>query len=75
MGPALGSRLVTQMFFENDPLFFQDPIFNAVPEHTRHRLVAHYDHEVTMENFALGWRWDIVLRGKTATPFEDEEGS
>jgi protocatechuate 3,4-dioxygenase beta subunit len=61
------------MFFENDPLFFQDPIFNGVPEHSRERMVARYDHDVTEENFALGWRWDIVLRGKAATPFEDED--
>jgi protocatechuate 3,4-dioxygenase beta subunit len=71
MGPSLGSRLVTQMYFENDPLFFQDPIFNGVPEHSRGRMIAKYDHDVTEENFALGWRWDIVLRGKAATPFED----
>jgi protocatechuate 3,4-dioxygenase beta subunit len=61
------------MFFESDPLFFQDPIFNSVPEHARGRMIARYDHDVTEENFALGWRWDIVLRGKAATPFEDEE--
>jgi protocatechuate 3,4-dioxygenase beta subunit len=72
MGPSLGSRLVTQMYFENDPLFGFDPIFNSVPEHARHRLVAHYDHDVTEENWALGWRWDIVLRGNAATPFEEQ---
>jgi protocatechuate 3,4-dioxygenase beta subunit len=73
MGSSLGSRLVTQMYFENDPLFEFDPIFNSVPEHTRHRLIAHYDHYVTEENWALGWRWDIVLRGRAATPFEGDE--
>jgi protocatechuate 3,4-dioxygenase, beta subunit len=72
LGPSLGSRLVTQMYFENDPLFEFDPIFNSVPEHTRHRLIAHYDHDVTEENWALGWRWDIVLRGRSATPFEED---
>lgn len=73
MGPSLGSRLVTQMYFPHDPLFSQDPIFNSVPEHARDRMIATYDHDVTEENFALGWRWDIVLRGKSATPFEDGE--
>jgi protocatechuate 3,4-dioxygenase beta subunit len=72
LGPSLGSRLVTQMYFANDPLFEFDPIFNSVPEHTRHRLIAHYDHDVTEENWALGWRWDIVLRGRSATPFEED---
>jgi protocatechuate 3,4-dioxygenase beta subunit len=71
LGPSLGSRLVTQMYFENDPLFPYDPIYNSVPEHARHRMIARYDHDVTEENWALGWRWDIVLRGKAATPFEN----
>lgn len=73
LGTVLGARLVTQMYFEGDPLLGLDPIFNSVPEHSRHRLVAAYDHTVTEENWALGWRWDIVLRGPSATPFEDED--
>lgn len=73
MGPSLGSRLVTQMYFEGDQLIPLDPIFNSAPEHSRHRMVASYDHDVTEENWALGWRWDIVLRGKAATPFEEGE--
>jgi protocatechuate 3,4-dioxygenase beta subunit len=72
MGPSLGSRLVTQMYFEGDPLFGLDPIFNSVPDHARDRMIAHYDHDVTEENWALGWRWDIVLRGKGATPLEED---
>jgi protocatechuate 3,4-dioxygenase beta subunit len=73
MGPALGSRLVTQMYFEGDPLLPLDPIFNGAPTHSRDRMVAAYDHSVTEENWALGYRWDIVLRGPAATPFEDED--
>jgi protocatechuate 3,4-dioxygenase beta subunit len=73
LGTSLGARLVTQMYFANDPLFPFDPIFNSVPEHARERLIASYDHGVTEENWALGWRWDIVLRGAAATPFEDED--
>ena len=71
LGPAWGSRLITQLYFAGDPLLTLDPIFNAVPEHSRHRLIANYDHDLTEENWALGWRWDIVLRGADATPFED----
>lgn len=71
MGPSLGSRLVTQMYFQGDQLLPLDPIFNSAPEHSRHRMIASYDHDVTEENWALGWRWDIVLRGKAATPFEE----
>lgn len=73
MGPSLGSRLVTQMYFEGDPLLPYDPIHNSAPPHARERMVAAYDHEVTEENWALGWRWDIVLRGERATPFEASE--
>jgi protocatechuate 3,4-dioxygenase beta subunit len=71
MGPAWGSRLVTQLYFRGDQLLPLDPIYNAVPAHSRERLIAAYDHDVTMENWALGWRWDIVLRGNAATPFEE----
>jgi protocatechuate 3,4-dioxygenase beta subunit len=73
LGPSLGSRLVTQMYFEDDQLFSYDPIFNSAPEQARDRMIAHYDHDVTEENWALGWRWDIVLRGDMATPFEEGE--
>jgi protocatechuate 3,4-dioxygenase beta subunit len=69
-GPAAPSRLVTQMYFPDDPLHALDPIFNAVPEGARCRLIAAYDHEVTEPEWALGYRFDVVLRGAEATPFE-----
>ena len=68
LGSALTTRLVTQMYFPDDPLFELDPIFRSVPAHSRDRLIAAYDHSVTVENWALGYRWDIVLRGTGATP-------
>ena len=70
LGTSWGSRLVTQMYFEGDPLLPLDPIFNSVPAHARDRLVASYDHDVTEENWAIGYRWDIVLRGPMATPLD-----
>jgi protocatechuate 3,4-dioxygenase beta subunit len=77
-GTSWVSRLVTQFYFEGDPLLRLDPIFNSVPEHSRDRLVARYDHDVTEENWALGYRFDIVLHGPSATPFdvpmEDQAG-
>ena len=74
-GMAWTSRLVTQMYFTDDPLFFQDPIFNSIPsEDARQRLIARYDHEVSESEWALGWRWDIVLGGANATPFEPLRG-
>jgi protocatechuate 3,4-dioxygenase beta subunit len=70
-GPSFVSRLVTQMFFPGDPLIPLDPILNSVPSKKgRQRLIASYAHDVTEPEFALGYRFDIVLRGQQATPFE-----
>jgi protocatechuate 3,4-dioxygenase, beta subunit len=74
-GWAFTQRLVTQMYFPDDPLFFQDPIFNAVPDPAaRRRMIAAYDHDVTQPEWALGFRFDIVVRGPAATPFEEANG-
>jgi protocatechuate 3,4-dioxygenase beta subunit len=71
MGPGSMSRLITQMYFPDDPLHALDPIFQSLPsDDARSRLVATYDHDLTEHEWALGWRWDIVLRGPGATPFE-----
>jgi protocatechuate 3,4-dioxygenase beta subunit len=70
-GPCFVTRLVTQFFFPGDPLIPLDPIFNSIPtKDGRQRLMAAYAHEVTEPEFALGYRFDIVLRGRKATPFE-----
>ena len=71
-GPATVSRLVTQMYFPDDPLHALDPIMNSAPtEHARASMVSAYDHAVTEPEWALGYRWDIILRGPNATSFED----
>jgi protocatechuate 3,4-dioxygenase beta subunit len=72
-GRAFVQRLVTQMYFPDDPLLALDPIYQAVPASARQRLVSSYDHETTQPEWALGYRFDIVLRGAATTPFEDEE--
>ncbi len=65
------SRLVTQMYFPGDPLLPLDPIFNGVPdERARNRLIASYAHDITQPEWALGFRFDIVLAGSQITPFE-----
>ncbi|HSK25126.1 MAG TPA: protocatechuate 3,4-dioxygenase subunit beta [Egicoccus sp.] len=69
-GPALVTRVITQMYFPGDPLHALDPIMGSVPEEHWHRMIATYDHDVTQQEWALGFRWDIVLRGPEATPFE-----
>ena len=70
-GQAFMQRLVTQMYFPGDPLLAFDPMYNCVPdENARKRLVATLDWENTIPEFALAYRWDIVLRGRDATPME-----
>jgi protocatechuate 3,4-dioxygenase beta subunit len=71
-GSGLLSRLVTQMYFPGDPLLPLDPIFNSVPDiNARQRLVSCFDGSLTEPEWALGYRFDIVLRGRHATPFEE----
>jgi protocatechuate 3,4-dioxygenase, beta subunit len=74
-GRAFTQRLVTQMFFPSDPLFFQDPIFNSVPGAARERVVARFDLGRTEPEWALAYTWDIVLRGPGAAVFEPGEGA
>ena len=70
-GTSFQTRLVTQMYFPNDPLFPFDPIMQSVPdEKARLRLVSAFDWELTKPEWALGYRFDIVLRGRESTPFE-----
>ncbi len=72
LGRAFTQRLVTQMYFPGDPLFFQDPIFNSVrDERARARLVSRYNHQRTVPEWALAFEFDIVLRGRDRTPFEE----
>lgn len=71
LGPAFATRLVTQMYFPDDPLIEIDPIANAVPMPYRQRMVSRFDLQTTVPNWALGYLFDIVLRGPDATPVED----
>jgi protocatechuate 3,4-dioxygenase, beta subunit len=71
-GPAFATRLVTQMYFPGDPLFFQDPIFHSVRDpRDRDRMISAFDLDNTVESWALAYRFDIVLRGREATPMVD----
>jgi protocatechuate 3,4-dioxygenase beta subunit len=73
-GPNSLSRLVTQMYFPDDPLHNLDPIMTSIPAGpTLKRVIAAYDHTITEQEWALGYRWDIILRGADATPFEPAE--
>ncbi len=69
-GPSFATRLITQMYFPSDPLLELDPIFLATPEGARDRLVADFSMESTEAGIALGYRFDIVLRGRNETPMD-----
>src|SRR5437763_5346460 len=63
-GPAFLTRLVTQMYFPGDPLLAYDPMWNSIPEErARRRMMSSFDLETTQPEWALGYRFDIVLRG------------
>lgn len=70
-GPSFLTRLVTQMYFPGDPLLELDPIYQGVPADARERLVSRFSIDVTQPGFALGYEFDIVLRGRNETPMED----
>ena len=69
-GPQIASRLVTQMYFPGDPLLQYDPIYLGVPEKNRESMISKFTLDLTEPNFALGYEFDIILRGYQATVFE-----
>ena len=70
-GQAFIQRLVTQMYFPGDPLLPYDPMYTSVrDERARSRLIGEFDWEHTVPGHAIAYRFDIVLRGRDATPME-----
>jgi protocatechuate 3,4-dioxygenase beta subunit len=68
-GNVYAQRLVTQMYFPSDPLFDYDPIFQSIPDlAARQRLISRFSMEQTVGSEMLGYEFDIVLRGRDATP-------
>jgi protocatechuate 3,4-dioxygenase beta subunit len=62
------------MYFPSDPLFALDPIYQSIVDPAaRQRLIAAYDHDISVPEWAMGYRWDIVLTGGKATWMEPEE--
>jgi protocatechuate 3,4-dioxygenase beta subunit len=75
-GPAFATRLIGQMYFPGDPLFVYDPVLQSIPdEKSRQRLIARFDLETTKPEWALAYRFDIILRGRDATPLGQPRGS
>jgi protocatechuate 3,4-dioxygenase beta subunit len=69
-GDYFASRLITQMYFPGDPLLPYDPMYMGAPEHLRETMVSKFSLDVTQPDYALGYVFDIVLRGAKATRFE-----
>lgn len=73
-GSAFTQRLITQMYFPGDPLFALDPIYQSITDPAAQaRLVADYDHDISEPEWAIGYRWDVVLTGPRSTWMEPED--
>ncbi|PWE33451.1 protocatechuate 3,4-dioxygenase subunit beta [Maritimibacter sp. 55A14] len=71
-GSGLAQRLITQMYFEGDPLIAKCPIVATIPDaRAVERLIARLDMENAVDFEMLAYRFDIVLRGRTQTHFEN----
>jgi protocatechuate 3,4-dioxygenase beta subunit len=71
-GSGFVQRLITQMYFEGDPLIKTCPIVNAIPDPDAiDRLIAPLDLNASVPLDTLAYRFDIVLRGKRSTMFEN----
>jgi protocatechuate 3,4-dioxygenase beta subunit len=71
-GTEFRTRLITQMYFPDDVMFPHDPIFQSIrDERARQRLISRFDLDLTQPEWALGFTFDIVLRGERGTPFEE----
>ncbi len=72
-GDGFAQRLITQMYFEGDPHIPLCPIVNAIPtKDAVDRLVARLDMVQTVPMDIRAYRFDIVLRGRNATIFENQ---
>ena len=72
-GTGFAQRLITQMYFEGDPLIPHDCMINGIPDPAaRQRLVAPLDFNASVPLDSLAYRFDIVLRGSRSTVFENK---
>jgi protocatechuate 3,4-dioxygenase beta subunit len=75
-GSQFTQRLVTQMYFPGDPLFALDPIYQSIVDPgARARLIGRYDHESSVPEYSMGYRWDIVLTGERSTWMEPDDAN
>jgi len=71
-GTGWVQRLITQMYFEGDPLIPQCPILRTIPtESAVRQLIAPLDKNAAIPLDSMAYRFDIILRGARATWFEN----
>jgi protocatechuate 3,4-dioxygenase beta subunit len=71
-GHGFAQRLITQMYFEGDPMIWKCPIVRTIPNAADiERLVAALDMEATIPMDARAYKFDIVLRGRRSSRFEN----
>ena len=71
-GHAFAQRLITQMYFEGDPMIWQCPIVLTIPDKEAiEQLIAKLDRRNTIPMDALAYRFDVVLRGRRSTKFDN----
>jgi protocatechuate 3,4-dioxygenase beta subunit len=72
-GSGFAQRLITQMYFEGDPLIATCPIANTIPDpEAIKQLIAPLDLNASVPLDTLAYRFDIVLRGRRSTLFENK---
>jgi len=72
-GQGFAQRLITQMYFEGDPMIWKCPIVDTVPHREGiESLIALLDMENTVPMDARAYKFDMVLRGKRSTLFENK---
>ena len=71
-GTAFAQRLITQCYFEGDPLIAKCPIVNTIPDpEAIERLIAPLDLNATIPLDSIAYKFDVVLRGRRSTLFEN----
>ena len=71
-GTAFSQRLITQLYFEGDPFIARCPIVQALPDGDAiDALTAKLDMDATIPLDIVAYRFDIVLRGRQSTLFEN----
>ena len=73
-GQSFGQRLITQMYFEGDPLIKFCPMVNSIPDaKAKKSLIGSLDRTQSNTKKLLAYKFDIVLRGSTQTYFENRK--